>query len=182
MLRSALVINTIAGLTRVCTPGKEREMLALRVPDSLDCDVQNITFYDERLLHMFVNKYAWMRNAFKMQRRSEILVPLKQIVRFDKQNFLVILPQKILMEIEAEENSRQVTDDCYRPPRHLPSVIPPHHCLLTKKSYLVSRTLLAIWCNACGFLLTPGYMVAGSDALMRLVTDVMVLLRISSVK
>lgn len=58
MLRSALVINTIAGLTRVCTPGKERGMLALRVPDSLDCDVQNITFYDERLLHMFVNKYA----------------------------------------------------------------------------------------------------------------------------
>jgi len=59
MLRGALGINNIAGLTRVCTPGKEREMLALRVPDSLDCDVQNIiTFYYERLLHMFVNKYA----------------------------------------------------------------------------------------------------------------------------
>lgn len=75
MLRGALEI-LLRNSTRVCTPGKEREMLALRVPDSLDCDVQNIiTFYDEKLLHMFVNTYAWMRNAFKVQRRSEILVP-----------------------------------------------------------------------------------------------------------
>jgi len=50
-------------------------MLALRVSDSLDCDAQNITFYDEKLLHTFVNTYAWMRNAFKVQRLSEILVP-----------------------------------------------------------------------------------------------------------
>jgi len=57
MLRGALGI-ILCYSTRVCTPGKLREMLALRVPDSLDCDVQNITFYDEKLLHMFVNTYA----------------------------------------------------------------------------------------------------------------------------